>query len=110
MTYKADTLLDDLRETFAALNHYRIKLNLKKCVFGVPASQLLGYLMLARDIEATPEKIQALLTMKEPTNLKGVQQLTGHLAALSRFISRLGEKALPFYQLLKKTEKFEWTS
>ena len=34
-TYKADTLLDDLRETFAALNHYRIKLNPKKCVFGV---------------------------------------------------------------------------
>ena len=45
--------------------------------------------------------------MKEPTNLRGVQQLTGRLAALSRFISRLGERALPFYQLLKKTEKFE---
>ena len=48
--------------------------------------------------------------MKEPTNLRGVQQLTGRLAALSRFISRLGERALPFYQLLKKTEKFKWTT
>jgi hypothetical protein len=31
------------------------------------------------------------------------------LAALSRFISKLGEKALPFYQLLQKTDNFTWT-
>ena len=36
-TLKAETLLDDLRETFAALNRYNVKLNPKKCVFGVPA-------------------------------------------------------------------------
>src|SRR3954464_4123456 len=47
--------------------------------------------------------------MQEPTNVKGVQQLTGRLADLSRFISRLGERTLPFYQLLRKGEKFEWT-
>ena len=46
--------------------------------------------------------------MQQPKNLRGVQQLTGRLAALSRFIGRLGEKALPFYQLLNKTDKFEW--
>src|SRR3954464_11344545 len=46
--------------------------------------------------------------MQEPTNIKG-QQLTRRLAALSRFISRLGERTLPFYQLLRKGEKFEWT-
>src|SRR4051812_2268100 len=42
-TYQANTLLEDLRETFGALNHYRIKLNPKKCVFGVSAGKLLGY-------------------------------------------------------------------
>ena len=47
--------------------------------------------------------------MQEPVNIKGVQQLTGRLAALSRFISRLGERTLPFYQLLRKGGKFEWT-
>ena len=31
------------------------------------------------------------------------------MAALSRFISRLGEKALPLYRLLRRTEHFEWT-
>jgi hypothetical protein len=36
--------------------------------------------------------------------------LTGRLAALNRFISKLGEKALPFYRLLRKTDKFTWTA
>jgi hypothetical protein len=42
-------------------------------------------------------------------DLKGVQKVTGCLAVLSRFISRLGEKALPLYRLLKKFEHFSWT-
>src|SRR3954466_6792711 len=108
-TYKAATLLDGLLETFAALNKYIIKLNPKKCAFGVPAGKLLGYMVSARGIEANPEKVQAIARMQEPTDVKGMQQLTGRLVALSRFISRLGERTMPFYQLLWKGEKFEWT-
>ena len=108
-TYQENTLLEGLQETFAALNHYRIKLNQKKCVFGVPAGKLLGYMVSERGIKVNPEKVQALGTMKEPVNIKGVQELTGHLVALSHFINRLGERTLPFYQLLKKGGKFEWT-
>ena len=44
-----------------------------------------------------------------PTDLKQVQKLVGCVAALSRFISRLGEKALPLYRLLRCTNHFEWT-
>jgi hypothetical protein len=47
--------------------------------------------------------------MKQSERLHDVQRLTGYPAALSRFISRLGEKALPFYRLMKKSDKFEWT-
>ena len=70
---------------------------------------MLRYFVSARGIEANPKKIKAVLTMKQPTNLRGVQQLAGRVAALSRFISKLGEKALPFYQLMRKTDKFKWT-
>ena len=42
-------------------------------------------------------------------DLKGVQRVMGCLAALSRFISRLGEKGLPLYRLLRKSERFSWT-
>ena len=47
--------------------------------------------------------------MKSPVRVHDVQKLTGFVAALSRFISRLGEKALPLYRLMKKSDKFEWT-
>src|SRR3954462_13183775 len=47
--------------------------------------------------------------MEQPKNLKQVQKFTGCLASLSRFLSRLGEKAIPLYQLMKKTKKFTWT-
>src|SRR3954466_2176540 len=97
-TYNVGTLLGDLRETFAALNGYRIKLNPKKCVFGIPVGKLLGYIVSARGVAANPEKFQALARMQEPVNIKGVQELIGRIAALSRLISRLGEKTLPFYQ------------
>jgi hypothetical protein len=56
------------------------------------------------------EKIEAIMRMEVPQSQKKVQRLTGCLAALSRFISRLGEKGMPFYKLLKKVDKFQWTT
>jgi hypothetical protein len=70
---------------------------------------LLGYLISERGIEGNPEKIQAIINMQPPKTLRHVQQLTSRLAALSCFISKLGEKALPFYRLLRKTDNFTWT-
>jgi hypothetical protein len=46
--------------------------------------------------------------MQPPKNVKDIQKLTGCMAALSRFISRLGKKGLPFFKLLKASEKFVW--
>ena len=109
-TKKKDTLLSDLEETFANLRRYRMKLNPEKCTFGVPAGKILGFLVSSRGIEANPSKIRAIENMKLPRCLKDVQKFTGCLASLSRFVSRLGEKALPLYQLMKKTDKFVWSS
>src|SRR3954453_4001156 len=109
-TRDSSTLIDDLRETFDNLARYQIKLNPKKCFFGVPRGQVLVYLISARGIEANPEKIKAVIDMAPLSNLKQIQQLAGRVAALSRFIVRLGEKALPFNALMRKPCKFEWTT
>ena len=60
-------------------------------------------------MECNLEKIAAIERMQQPKNVKDVQKFTGCLASLSRFLSRLGENAIPLYQLMKKTEKFTWT-
>jgi hypothetical protein len=108
-TNKVDSLLDNLHETFKNLDRYGIKFNPKKCSFRVPTRQL-GYLISERGIKGNPEKILAIIDMEQPWMLRHVQQLTGRLVALSRFISKLGENALPFYQLLRKIDKFVWTT
>src|SRR3954467_1484448 len=101
-------MISDLKETFDNLDRYRIHLNPTKCSFGVPAGELLGFLVSARGIEVNPEKIQAILTMRKPTKIREVQQLTGRVEALSRFVARLREKVRPLYALIKKSDKFEW--
>jgi hypothetical protein len=109
-TRKEESLISNLMETFDNLNRYKLKLNPTKCSFGVSTGQLLVFLESARGIEANPEKIQVILTMGKPSNLHDVQKLAGRVAALSRFVARLGEKALPFYALMKKSDdKLEWT-
>jgi hypothetical protein len=42
-------------------------------------------------------------------NLKGMQRVTGCLAALSHFIARLGKHSLPLYKLMKTLDHFTWT-
>ncbi|SPT18305.1 unnamed protein product [Triticum aestivum] len=109
-TEKRGTLLEDLKETFDNLRCFQMKLNPEKCVFGVLAGQLLGFLVSERGIECNPIKIKAIERMERPARLRDVQKFTGCLASISRFISPLGEKALPLYQLMKKTTHFEWNN
>ena len=96
---RKETLIDDLKETFDNLRVYKMMLNPAKCVFDVPAGKLLGSLVSNRGTEANPEKIKAITSLAKPRCISDVQRLAGRIAALSRFISRLGEKSIPLYQI-----------
>ena len=99
--------LDDLQETFDTLRRYNIKLNPSKCAFRVLSGKFLGFKVSHRGIEANLDKIQAILNMEPPRNIKEVQSLTGRVAALNRFVSKAIDKCLPFFKVLKKS--FKWT-
>ena len=100
--------LADLEETFNTLRKYNMKLNPKKRVFGVRVGKFLGFMVSKRGIDANPDKVQALMNLPEPKGVKDIQRLTGRMAALTRFISKLVDKALPFFALLRGNKKFEW--
>jgi hypothetical protein len=104
------SLLDNLAPVFYRLCLTCTKLNPDKCVFGVTAGKLLGFLVSCRGIEANLEKIRTIEAMWPPARIKDVQKLTGCLAARSQFISRLPEQALPFFKLLQKSRPFIWTN
>jgi hypothetical protein len=102
-------LVPDLTEVFAKLRQHGVKLNPEKCIFRVPRGILLGFVMSERGIEANLEKISTIMDIGPIKNLKGIQRVTGCLATLSRFIARLGERSLPLYKLMKKSDHFTWT-
>ena len=86
-TAQACDLIANLAATFVNLQRFNIKLKPEKCVFRVSKGNLLGYIMSERGIEANPKKIMAISNMGPIHNVKGIQRLTGCLAALSRFLS-----------------------
>ena len=106
---KAFDHASDLQETFDNLRAAGMKLNPEKCVFGVRAGKLLGFLVSERGIEANPEKIDAIQQMKPPSSVREVQKLAGQIAALSRFLSKAAERGLPFFKTLWGVGKFSWT-
>jgi hypothetical protein len=107
-TRNPDDLIADLEETFSSLRKFWWKLNPTKCIFGVPSGKLLRFIVSNRGIETNPVKITAITAMGALPTIKDVQKLTGCMAALNRFISRLGERGLPFFKLLKCQDKFQW--
>jgi hypothetical protein len=90
---KRGDLLSDLEETFGNLRKFRM---------------MLGYMVSSRGIDANPKKVEAIDKLQPPRMRKEIQKLAGMMAALSRFISRLGEWGMPFYKLLRKADGFQW--
>ena len=102
--------INHLREAFELLRYHKMMLNPAKCAFGVGSGKFLGLMVSKRGIESNPGKIKEILDMEAPTSLKEVQKLTARLSALGRFISKSGEKCLPFFKALKKVNDFIWTN
>ncbi|GAA0186032.1 hypothetical protein LIER_33320 [Lithospermum erythrorhizon] len=58
-------------------------------------------------IKPNPDKIKAILDMQPPREHKDIQKLTGCVAALSRFISKSGERNLPFFKKPQESLKYQ---
>ena len=84
-----------------------MKLNPNKCTFEVTAGKFLGFMVPQRGIEVNLDKVQAIMELTQPKNIKEVQSLNGKVAALNRFVLRAMDKCLPFFHTLKNS--FEWT-
>ena len=97
-----------LQQTFDLLGEYGMKLNPLKCAFGVSADRFLGFMVTQRGIEANPTQLKSILQSPAPTSKKGIQQLTGRLAALGRFISRFTNRLKPFFATLRGANLAEW--
>ncbi|RVW60154.1 Transposon Ty3-I Gag-Pol polyprotein [Vitis vinifera] len=87
---------------------FRLRLNPKKCTFGVTSGKLLGYMVSERGIEVDPDKIRAILDMPAPRTEREVRGFLGRLQYISRFIARLTDICEPIFRLLRKSQPTVW--
>ena len=85
-----------------------MKLNPLKCAFEVSAGRFLGFMVTQRGIKVNPAQLKAILQSPAPSSKKGIQQLTGRLAALRRFISRFTDRLKPFFTTMREANWAEW--
>uniref|UniRef100_A0A7N2N597 RNA-directed DNA polymerase n=1 Tax=Quercus lobata TaxID=97700 RepID=A0A7N2N597_QUELO len=107
-TKRREDHLADLRSVFTRLRKYQLKMNPRKCAFGVTSGKFLGFIVRHRGIEIDQSKIEAIQKMPEPKNLRELRGLQGKLAYIRRFISNLAGRCQPFNRLMKKDVHFEW--
>ena len=101
--------LGDLGNTFGVLRKHKLCLNASKCSFGMGSGKLLGYMVTRKGIEVNPDQIKAINDLKSPQNAKEIQKLTEMIAALNRFISRSADRCRPFFLLINKWKRLEWS-
>jgi ribonuclease HI len=105
-----DEHLGHLRRVFEKCRRFGISLNPKKCLFGLEEGKLLGHIMSKDGIRIDPSRIEAILKVEHPRNLKELQFFIGQINFLRRFIPNLAELLRNITNMLKKDIKIKWDS
>ncbi|KAI5314288.1 hypothetical protein L3X38_043464 [Prunus dulcis] len=102
--------ISSLKKAFLRMRQHKLKMNPKKCVFGVQAGNFLGFLVHQRGIEVDKNKAKSIMEALPPRNKKELQSLLGKINFLRRFISNSAGKIQPFSSLLrlKQEQTFKW--
>ncbi|KAJ9693906.1 hypothetical protein PVL29_009734 [Vitis rotundifolia] len=100
--------LTTLERFFERIRKFRLRLNPKKCTFGVTSGKLLGHMVSERGIEVDPDKIKAILDMPTPSTEKEIRGFLGRLQYISRFIARLTDICEPIFRFLRKNQPTVW--
>ncbi|KAK1406979.1 hypothetical protein QVD17_38589 [Tagetes erecta] len=110
---KEESMLEDISTTFKTLTQANMKLNPKKCTFGVEEGKFLGVMVTKSGIRPNPDKVEAVIQMASPKTRKEVQRLNGRLVSLNRFLSRMMDKSYQFINTMKnciRKNDFIWTA
>ncbi|GAU41925.1 hypothetical protein TSUD_25660 [Trifolium subterraneum] len=98
-----------LQKVFEQARKVNMRFNPEKCTFGIRAGKFLGFYLTERGIEANPDKCRAFTEFPTPNDKNSIQTLNGMPTALSRFVAKSAQHALPLFKLLRKESAFEWT-
>jgi len=101
--------LDHLRQVFIKCRKFGISLNPKKSLFGLQEGKLLSHIISKDGIRIDPMRIEAILQIQHPRNIRELQAFLGKINFLRRFISNLAELIRSLNNMLKKYSTIKWT-
>ena len=99
-----------MRRVLERTRKFGLKMNPKKCAFGVSAGQFLGFLVHERGIEISLKSQEAVRTMRPPTTKKELHKLISKINFVRRFTSNLSGRIEPFMglEMIKSDDEFRW--
>ena len=97
-----------LQRFFERIRHFRLRLNPKKCTFGVTSGKLLGHIVSERGIEVDLEMIINILDMPTPRTEREIRDFLGRLQYINRFIAKLTDICEHIFLLLRKNQSIVW--
>ena len=100
--------LQNLREVLHRLQAANLRINPEKCEFGRTELKYLGHVVTAQGVRTDPDKVQAILGMPPPTNLRELRRFLGMVSWYRRFITHFSDITTPLTKLLQKKRKWSW--
>ncbi|GKA98509.1 reverse transcriptase domain-containing protein [Tanacetum coccineum] len=103
-----DKCLNNLDKMLQRCKDDHLVLNWEKCHFMVKEGIVLGHKVSGAGLELDKAKIDVILKLPPPTNIKGVRSFLGHARFYRRFIKDFSKIARPLTKLLEKDTPFEF--
>jgi hypothetical protein len=98
----------DLRKAFDKMRRYGLKMNPRKCAFGVSVGKFLFFIIHEHGIEIDPNRIKSIQNVGPPTHKVEVQMFLGKINYLRRFISNLAGTIDAFTPILRLKNDATW--
>ncbi|GBN46208.1 Transposon Tf2-6 polyprotein, partial [Araneus ventricosus] len=100
-----DEILAKVVQRAKSLN---IKFNKNKVQFRVPEVKYLGHVFNVAGMRPDPERVKAVVELKEPKNKLELQRVLGMLNYLRRFVPHFSTKTAALRELLKQKVEWQW--
>lgn len=101
--------LSDLRKTFRRLKEFGLRISREKCHFACSSVHFLGHIITPDGISVNPQKVEAVVNMPPPRNVKQVQSFMQTCSWYRRFVPNFADVARPLSNLTKKDRQWSWT-
>lgn len=101
--------LEILEEVFQRLEEHGIRLNRAKCVFFQQGLEFLGHWIDVHGIRPLPQKVDAIVNTKSPTNVTELKSYLGLLNYYGKLVPNLATTLHPLHGLLQKDASWQWT-